>query len=118
MTCSGVVSFAAVLRDVTQCSPGGALRDIPKDGCEGDYSGADPGFFSGEGAPLRNDFNPVSCFFFFSQNATYLRKLQVSGVVRTPCSPPLDPVPAAFRIVDIFACRMYSDNVFSLRKKM
>ena len=32
-----LVSFAAVFRDVTQRSPGGALRDIPKDGCEGDY---------------------------------------------------------------------------------
>ena len=32
------VSFAAVFRGVTQRSPkGGALRDIPKDGCEGDY---------------------------------------------------------------------------------
>ena len=34
-----LVSFAAVFRDVTQRSSfGGALRDIPKDGCEGDYS--------------------------------------------------------------------------------
>ena len=38
-----VASFAVVFRDVTQRSPerkisfGGALRDIPKDGCEGDY---------------------------------------------------------------------------------
>ena len=38
-----IVSFAAVFRDVTQRYPdgkvpfGGALRDIPKDGCEGDY---------------------------------------------------------------------------------
>ena len=33
-----VVSFAAVFWDVTQCSTlGGALRDIPKNGCEGDY---------------------------------------------------------------------------------
>ena len=38
-----VVSFAAVFWDVTQRSPqssrffGGALRDIPKNGCEGDY---------------------------------------------------------------------------------
>ena len=30
-----LVSFAAVFRDVTQRS----LRDIPKDGCEGDYWG-------------------------------------------------------------------------------
>ena len=36
----GLISFAAVFRDVTQRSPvpfGGALRDTPKDGCEGDY---------------------------------------------------------------------------------
>ena len=32
-----VVSFAAVFWDVTQRSWGGALRDIPKNGCEGDY---------------------------------------------------------------------------------
>ena len=37
-TSSYLVSFAAVFRDVTQRSPErGALRDIPKDGCEGDY---------------------------------------------------------------------------------
>ena len=30
-----LVSLAAVFRDVTQRSPGEALRDIPKDGCEG-----------------------------------------------------------------------------------
>ena len=37
----GYVSFAAVFRDVTQRSAlpfGGALRDIPKDGCEGDHT--------------------------------------------------------------------------------
>lgn len=35
-----LVSFAAIFHDVTQPSPipfEGALRDIPKDGCEGDY---------------------------------------------------------------------------------
>ena len=31
------VSFAAVFRDVTQRYLEGALRDIPKDGSEGDY---------------------------------------------------------------------------------
>jgi len=31
-----IVSFAAVFRDVTQRSP--ERRDIPKDGCEGEYS--------------------------------------------------------------------------------
>ena len=36
VTHPSVVSFAAVFRVVTQRSPGGALRDIPKDGCEGD----------------------------------------------------------------------------------
>lgn len=32
-----VVSLAAVYLDVTQRSPKGALRDIQKNGCEGDY---------------------------------------------------------------------------------
>ena len=39
-----LVSFAAVFRDVTQRSQG-ELRDIPKDGCEGDYT--DPGLREG-----------------------------------------------------------------------
>ena len=32
-----IVSFTAVFWDVTHCSFGEALRDIPKNGCEGDY---------------------------------------------------------------------------------
>ena len=59
-------------------------------------SGADSGFFLGEGAPLRNDLNLVSCFLFFFIWANYYLFQKAKGHlnggwVRTPCTPLLDP---------------------------
>ena len=60
-------------------------------------AGTDPGFFLGDGTPLINDFNLVSCPFcllFLLQNTTCFRKPQVisvGGGVRTPSTPPQDP---------------------------
>ena len=52
-------------------------------------AGADPGFFLGGGAPVRNGVTDI----FFLQNTTCIRKPEViSGWgVRTPCTLPLDP---------------------------
>ena len=58
-------------------------------------TGADPGFFLGEGCTRLllyfNTNKPHS--FFFSQNTSCIRKSQVisGGGVRTPCTLPLDP---------------------------
>ena len=59
---------------------------------------ADPGFFLGGGAALRNDFNLTSyfvCLFvcLFSQNTAYFREPQViSRGVEVGCAPPT-PLP-------------------------
>ena len=61
-------------------------------------TGADPGFFLGGGAPLRNgvtDWLSDETTFFFLQNTSCIRKPQVisggGGEVSTPCTLPLDP---------------------------
>ena len=58
-------------------------------------SGADPGFFLGGGALVScSTSTPINHIVFFSlQNTSCIRKPQVisGGVVRTPCTLPLDP---------------------------
>ena len=57
-------------------------------------SGADPGFFLGEGALIScSTSTPINHIVFFLQNTSCIRKPQVisGGGVRTPCTLPLDP---------------------------
>ena len=59
-------------------------------------TGADPGFFLGEGALVSwTTSTPINHIVFFLQNTSCIRKAQViSGGgegVRTPCTLPLDP---------------------------
>ena len=55
-------------------------------------AGADPGFFLGGGAPLRNDVTDGEVKKFKSEYV-YTKKKASSqgGGVRTPCTLPLDP---------------------------
>ena len=57
-------------------------------------SGADPGFFIGGGAPLRNDVIDGEVKILKASTYIRRRKLRLSGWgggVRTPCTLPLDP---------------------------
>ena len=56
------------------------------------FSGADPGFFLGGGAPLRNDVTDGEVKKKNLKSNTYIRrgKLHLRGV-HTPCTLPLDP---------------------------
>ena len=59
-------------------------------------TGADPGFVLGEGALVSySTSTPINhIVFFFLQNTSCIRKMQViseGGGVRTPCTFPLDP---------------------------
>ena len=61
-----LVSSAAVFWDVTQCSPqrmGGALRDIPTNGCGGDYTAS---------ASVKNRLHDcIHCFGHFYQDMQF-----------------------------------------------
>ena len=54
-------------------------------------SGADPGFFLGGGAPLRNDVTDGEVKKFKSEYVYPKKKASSQGGVRTPCTLPLDP---------------------------
>ena len=55
-------------------------------------AGADPGFFLGGGAPLRNDVTNTNKPHFFCRIPVVLESCRSSqGGVRTPCTLPLDP---------------------------
>ena len=74
------------------------------------YSGADPGFFLGGGAPVScSTSTPINhIVFFFLQNTSCIREPQViSGGVRTPCTLPLDPP-----LLLTFFCRLYRRQLF------
>ena len=54
-------------------------------------SGADPGFFLGGGAPLRNGVTKADKPHFFCFAAELDSRRSSQGEVRTPCTLPLDP---------------------------
>ena len=55
-------------------------------------TGADPGFFSGGGAPVRNGITNTNKPHFFGRILVALESRRPSqGGLRTPCSLPLDP---------------------------
>ena len=82
------------------------------------FSGADPGFFLGGGAPLRNDITDGEV----KKKIKYVytkKKASSQGGVRTPCTLPLDP-PLVFEDI----CRSkftrnvkYCSNVAQSAKK-
>lgn len=74
-----IVSFAAVFRDVKQRSPERALRDIPKDVCEGDYRYhyvVDKSLFNPQGS-YHDKLKAVS----FSNSERAMLSLKVSNII-------------------------------------
>ena len=69
-------------------------------------AGADPRFFSGGGASIRNDFNLVSCLFcFFFYFCRILLFLERSSQWGEGCSPPPPfPSPASALFWDTNTC--------------
>ena len=61
-------------------------------------AGADPGFFLGGGAPLRNDVTDGEVKKFKSEYLYMKKKASSQGGVRTPCTPPLDPPLESMRL--------------------